>query len=370
MKEETTQLSHQQSSSQQKSSKARPSLRRTLLVLGPALVIVLTGYFYLSGGRYVSTENAYLKASMVAISAEVEGRITQVAVAENAHVKKDDVLFTLDPRPFRIALSRASAELENVRSELKGLSDNYKEKEQEQALAIEDRDYAQREYKRQLGLAKHNISSQTRLEKAKHGLITAKQRVVATQQALSQLRAKLGGDPSLPLEQQPRVQQALANRDQAALDLEHATIRAPFAGVVSNTPEPGRYVKPGQAMMSLISNNDVWIEANFKETQLDHVRDGQPVTITIDTYPGKTWHGKVNSISRATGAEFSVLPAQNSTGNWVKVVQRIPVRISIEQKPNGLPLRAGVSTEVEIDTGHSRFAGLFGIHTAAASQAQ
>jgi len=353
---------------QERVSPDRRRLRRKLLLLGPVVVLLLSGYFYLTGGRYVETENAYLKASKVAISAEVEGPVTKVVVAENAHVNKGDVLFTLDPRPFRIALDRAEAELKNVRAEVEGLIATYKEKEDELALAIEDRDYAKREYDRQVGLAKHNVSSQTRLEQAKHGLISAKQRVVTTRQSLAQLRAKLGGNPSLPLEQQPRVQQAQSNRDQAALDLEHATIRAPFNGVASKTPEEGQYINPGQPVMSLISDSDVWIEANFKETKLSHVRAGQPVAITIDTYPGKTWHGEVESISQATGAEFSVLPAQNSTGNWVKVVQRIPVRIRIDHKADGLALRAGVSTEVEIDTGHSRLAQMFGSKTVVAAK--
>jgi membrane fusion protein (multidrug efflux system) len=346
----------------------RRRIRRKLLLLGPAVVILLSGYFYFTGGRYVETENAYIKASKVAISAEVEGPVNKVAVAENAHVQKGEVLFTLDPRPFRIALNRAEAELKNVHSEVEGLMATYKEKKDELALSIEDRDYAKREYDRQVGLAKHNVSSQTRLEQAKHALINAKQRVVTTRQALAQLRAKLGGDPTLPLEQQPRVQQAQANREQAALDLEHATVRAPFNGVASNTPEQGQYISSGQPVMSLISDSNVWIEANFKETKLNHVRAGQPVVISIDTYPGKTWQGRVESISQATGAEFSVLPAQNSTGNWVKVVQRIPVRIHIEHQVGGLPLRAGVSTEVEIDTGHSRIAELFGSKTIVASR--
>jgi len=349
-------------------SGSRRQLRRKLLLLGPALIVLVSGYFYFAGGRYVATDNAYLRASKVAISAEVKGPIAQVAVVENAPVKKGDVLFTLDPHPFQIAMSRAEAELQNIQAEVEGLITTYKEKKEELALVIEDRDYAEHEYKRQLSLAKHNVSSQTRLEQAKHQFVTAKQRVAVTRQALAQLRAKLGGDPSQAMDMQPRVQQAKANRDSAALDLEHATVRAPFSGVVSNTPEPGQYIESGQAVMSLISDSDVWIEANFKETELGNVQPGQPVAITIDTYAGKTWHGKVTSISQATGAEFSVLPAQNATGNWVKVVQRIPVRISIEQEQDALPLRAGVSTEVEIDTGHSRLAELFGAQTVVASR--
>ncbi|HKK04563.1 MAG TPA: HlyD family secretion protein [Gammaproteobacteria bacterium] len=335
----------------------RRQVRRILLVGGPVVVLLLVGYFYLFGGRYISTENAYVKADKVAISAQVEGPIASVDVNENEHVDKGQVLFRLDKRPFEIALSRAQAALRNARADVTGLKANYAQKQEELSLARQDIDLADHDYKRQLGLARHKVSSQTRLDQAQRALVAAKQHVVAVQQALAKLRAQLGGNPQLPAEQQPRIQQAQAAVDQASLDLEHATVRAPFAGVASNTPEPGQYVKAAQPVMSVVADHHFWIEANYKETDLTYVRPGQAVEIDVDTYPGHTWRGKVASISPATGAEFSVLPAQNTTGNWVKVVQRIPVRISVKDSQKDAPLRAGMSTEVEIDTGYHRLPG-------------
>ncbi|WP_221799515.1 HlyD family secretion protein [Oceanobacter mangrovi] len=345
---------------------SRGSKRRALLIGGPLLMLLVGGYFYLAGGRYVETENAYLKASKVNISAEVKGSVNQVLVRENSRVEQGEVLFSLDPRPYEIARDAAVAALLDTRAEVEGLMHSYQQKQDELALLIEDRDYADSEFRRQQQLVKQHVASQAQLDQAKHQLVSAKQQIVVVRQALATLRAGLGGNPELALEQQPRVLLAQANREQAELDLQHTRVQAPFAGVVSNMPKPGKYIESGQAVMSLVSDTDVWIEANFKETQLDNMRPGQPVDIHIDSYAGKTWQGHVESISQATGAEFSVLPAQNSTGNWVKVVQRVPVRISIEQGQDALPLRAGASTVVEVDTGHSRADQLLGDSVVAA----
>jgi membrane fusion protein (multidrug efflux system) len=332
----------------------RGRLRRLLLLLGPVLVLVAGGYFYLFGGRYVATENAYVKADKVAVSALVSGSVAQVNVAENARVEKGQVLFRLGDRTLRIALARAEAELRDARAAVDGLKARYLRKKEELTLAREDLEFAKREYDRQQGLFRKHLSSQAQVDRAQHDLVAAKQRIVAIRESLAQLGSELGGNPNLPTEEQPRVQQAVAARDQAALDLEHATVRAPFAGIASNTPEPGQYVQEGRPVMSIVSDTRTWIEANFKETDLTYMRPGQKVEIEIDAYPDRIWHGTVGSISQATGAEFSVLPAQNSTGNWVKVVQRVPVRISVHPQAGAPPLRAGMSTHVEIDTGYHR----------------
>ena len=337
-----------------RSGARRRRIRRVLLIGGPLAVAIVTAIFYVTGGRYVETENAYVKADKVAIAAEVAGQITDVAVRENQPVAKGQVLFQLDTQPFRIALSRAEANLQNVRADIEGMKAAFRQKQEELKLARSDREFAEREYRRQANLAKRKVASETKLDQAKHKLDVSEQQIAVIGQALDQLRARLGGDPDVPVEQHPRYRAALAARDQAALNLSHATVRAPFAGVASKTPEPGQYVKVGEPMMSVISNRHMWIEANFKETDLTHVRPGQPVSVEVDTYPGMHWKGTVASVSQATGAEFSVLPAQNSTGNWVKVVQRIPVRIAVASPAGAPPLRAGMSTQVEIDTGHHR----------------
>lgn len=338
----------------------RSQVRRVLLILGPALVLLVGGYFYLFGGRFVATENAYVKADKVAVSALVSGSVSRVNVAENSHVEKGQVLFRLDNRALEIALARAEAELRKAKAEVDGLKARYLRKEEELKLAKEDLEFARREYSRQRGLSRRHLSSQAQVDRAQHELVAAKQRIVSIHESLAQLRSKLGGNPGLATEQQPQIQQAQAARDQAALDLEHATVRAPFAGVASNTPEPGQYVPAGRPVMSVVSSENTWIEANFKETDLTHMRPGQEVAIEIDAYPDRLWQGTVGSISQATGAEFSVLPAQNSTGNWVKVVQRIPVRITVEHLAGGPPLRAGMSTRVEIDTGYHRLPKVVG----------
>lgn len=333
---------------------SRRRVRRLLLWGGPLLVLALGAFFYFTSGRYVGTDNAYVKADKVAVSARVEGSILEVDVSENQKVARDQVLFRIDPTPFRIALDQAQAQLDGVRADLLALQAQYRQREDQLRLAQSNRDYAARELQRQTGLDKRKLTSQAALDQARHTLEQAKQQVQVTREQMAQLQAQLGGDIDAPVTEHPRYREALAARQRAALDLAHATVKAPFSGVASNTPEPGAYVKPGAAVMSIVAAGDVWVEANFKETDLTHVHPGQPVTIEVDTYPGQKWHGRVASVSQATGAEFSVLPPQNATGNWVKVVQRIPVRIAVHADQHPQVLRAGMSTNVEIDTGNYR----------------
>ena len=353
----------------------RQRLRRILLWAGPLLVLAVAGFFYFTSGRYVSTDNAYLKADKVAVSAQVEGAILEVDVVESQPVAKGQVLFRIDPAPFRIALQQAGAQLDSVRSNLLALEAQYRQNRDELQLAENNRDYAELALQRQQGLDKRNLTSKAALDDARHTLQQAAQNIKVSREKLASLQAQLGGDGDLPVENHPLYRAALAAREQAALDLQRATVIAPFAGVVGNTPEPGAYVKPGTTVMSLVATDKVWVEANFKETDLTHVQPGQPVTIHVDTYPGREWHGRVASLSQATGSEFSVLPPQNATGNWVKVVQRIPVRIAVDGGTADRVLRAGMSTEVDIDTGNYRTIPGFaqallnhlGVHTANAA---
>jgi len=336
----------------------RQRLRRLLLVLGPALAVVVGLYVWLAGGRYVATDNAYVKAENVAVSARVSGPITAVAVAENQPVAAGDVLFAIDAAPFRLALDRAEADLARTVGEIGTLKASYGQKEAELKAAESDAAYARTQFERQSGLARDRFVSPERLDQARHDLDTADQRVAAGRGELAGILASLGG-ASLPVERHPRYLEALARRDQAALDLADATVRAPIAGIASQTPNPGQWVEKGAPVMAVVASQRPWLEANFKETELTEMRPGQPLTFTVDTYPGRTWHGTVESISPAAGAEFSLLPAESASGNWVKVVRRIPVRIHIDPRPGDPPLRAGMSTEVTVDTGpHGPLAGL------------
>ena len=329
-------------------------LRRVLLLLGPALVLIVAGYFYVTGGRYVDTDDAYVKADMVAVTAEVSGPIVQVDVRENQHVDPGQVLFRLDQRPFQIALAQAEARLKKADNDVRALKASYRQKQQALELANQNVAYAEQEFQRQAKLAKRDFASQAKYDEAQHNVEVAHQQVAMTEQELRGLLADLAGDPDIPVEQHPTHLEAKAARDQAALDLQHATVTAPFAGVASQKPDLGDYVSAGTPVMSIVADQDVWVDANFKETDLTHVRPGQPATVRIDTYPDREWPARVESISQATGAQFSVLPAQNSSGNWVKVVQRIPVRIALQTGPDDPPLRAGMSVTAEIDTGHHR----------------
>jgi len=331
-------------------------LRWLLLTLGPAVVLGGAGYIYVFGGRYIETENAYIKADKVELSAQISGPITKVLVDENEHVSRGQPLFRIDDAQYLVAMKRAKARLQGVRAFVESLRSSYKQKQQQLALAHTNADYAEREYKRQSRLAKKNLASQSKLDEARHNLDTARRQIAITREALDELRAQLGGDIASSIEKHPLYEEAQAAYDDASLNLEHTVVRAPFSGVAQETPEPGQYVHPGQSVIAVVAdqNRNMWIEANYKETELTRVHPGQDVTIHVDTYPGVTWHGTVKSMSQASGAEFSVLPPQNATGNWVKVVQRIPIRIAIPAKPGAPQLRAGMSTTVSIDTGYQR----------------
>ncbi|HEX5419199.1 MAG TPA: HlyD family secretion protein [Gammaproteobacteria bacterium] len=327
---------------------------RVLLVLGPLAVLAGGAYVYFTSGRFVDTENAYVQADKVVVSAEVSGTITRIAVQENQRVEPEQVLFAVDDRPYRAALERAEAQLQAVKAFLEGMRASYTEKVDQLALARTNAAYTKRELARQQGLAAKKLGTEADVDRAQHDYDVARQQIPIDEQAIAQLRAQLGGGPDVPLEKQASYVMMKSARDSAEIDLEHTIVRAPFEGIASKVPVLGQHVAPGVAVMSVVKNHDMWIEANYKETALTRVCPGQPVEIHIDTYPDHIWHGHVQSISEATGAEFSVIPAQNATGNWVKITQRIPVRISVPADEADPRLRAGMSATVTIDTGWQR----------------
>jgi membrane fusion protein (multidrug efflux system) len=337
----------------------RRALRAVLLVLGPLVVLVGAVYVYLTTGRYVATDNAYVKADVGIVSAEVAGPITEVEVRENQVVAPGDVLFRIDDAPFKVSLDRADAQLGAIHDYVEGIRAQYRQALEQLALDKTNAAYEKREYERLQSLASRKLASEVDVDEARHKRDVADQEVVVSARNIDRIRAQLGGDPDRPLTEQAAFLAAKSMRDAALLDMQHTVVRAPFAGVASKVPMVGHYASPGTALMSVVSNGEMWVEANYKETDLTHVEVGQPVRIKLDTYPDREWRGQVESISQATGAEFAVIPAQNATGNWVKVAQRIPVRIAIEMRGDDPELRAGMSAEIEIDTGWERPAPSF-----------
>jgi membrane fusion protein (multidrug efflux system) len=337
---------------------SRPAPRRVrrlvLLIVVPLAVAVISAVVYLKGGRYVATDDAYLKADIVPVSVEVSGTVQNVLVKENQVVKAGQILFRLDPTPFRVEEARAAARLGQVRTNLEALKASYREKQSEIAVARSNHDYAVREQRRVSDLAQRSFVSASKLDEVKHKAKVTAQEIVTLQLDLKRIAQALGGGIDIPIEKHPDYQAALADLDQARFDLQHAQVCASLPGSVSKIPEPGQYIKAGNTAMVLVANRHLWVEANINETDLTYIHPGQQVKLQIDTYPNRKILGVVDSLSPATGAEFAVIPAQNAIGNWVKIVQRVPVRIRLEDEAKLPALRAGLSSSVEIDTGHHR----------------
>ena len=324
-------------------------------VLGPAAIGAGALYFYAIGGRFVSTENAYVKADKIAVSADVSGRVTAVKVAENQEVRAGTLLFSLDREPFEISLKRADAHLAAARQTIAALKAEYRQKVAERHEVEGEVKYFKRRVERQRKLHDKGFASQSKLDEAEQELRNAKDRISAINQSMASVRARLGGDIDIDADSHPTVREAQSARDAVALDLRRTEVRAPTDGVITNFGlEVGEYIEAGAPIFSLVGTGKVWVRANFKETDLTHVRVGQTATLKVDTYPDAQFQARVDSIAPATGAEFALLPPQNASGNWVKVVQRLPVRLELVKNYDGPPLRAGMSVIVEIDTKHKR----------------
>jgi len=335
-------------------------LARALLLLGVPLVAVGIGlYLYAQGGRRLETDNAYIKAHIVAVSAEVAGRVAEIAVKDHQPVTHGQLLFRIDPAPFETAVARARAQLANARTDVETLRAEHRVALAEATEAEERIRFLTLQLERQQRLREKGMVREDAYDEARHNLQAARARLVSVQERAARALAGLGGDSEVRAASHPRVQEAQAELDAAALDLARTRVHAPAAGTVSNLRlQPGMNVARGVAAFSLIQAGEPWIEANFKETQLAGVRVGQEARVVADAYPGLEWRATVSAISPTTGAEFALLPPQNATGNWIKVVQRVPVLFAIESAggtPGDRPtLRAGMTVSVSIDTGRSR----------------
>lgn len=347
----------------------RIPLRVILLVVLPLAAVGGGLWVWLSGGRYISTENAYVKADIVQVSSEVAGRVRDVLVKDHAAVAAGSVLVVLDPEPFRIALAKTDAELDAARAQVQTLVASWSEAKSELKEAESKVAFWQAQLTRQMQLAGRGIIASTKLEEVENNAIAASDRALVMRDKMHRVATQLGGDPVRPIEQHPMVREKRAERDRAALDMSRATIVAPVDGTAVNVRlQPGEQIRAATALFSIVSATQPWVEANFKETELTHVRPGQTATVVLDIYPDVTWLARVESISPATGAEFALLPPQNASGNWIKVVQRLPVRLRLVAQSGEPPLRAGMTASVRVDTGReSRLARMIGGWTALAT---
>ncbi|UCH49880.1 MAG: HlyD family secretion protein [Betaproteobacteria bacterium] len=330
-------------------------LRLVFIVVVPVAVALAGLYIYAHGGERVETENAYVKADIIAVSSELDGRVSNVEVEDNQYVQKGALLFGLEHAGYEVKQRRAEAQMDMVRTEVASLKAEYRATMLEKREATQRIAYLAKQLDRQKTLMKHGMGRADQFDEAQHNLDVAKVRLASVEERTNRVLAGLLGNPSLPAERHPRYLEAKAAYDEADLGLKDSNTYAPASGIISNMKlQAGEYVDKGVPIFSIIVSDVLWVEANFKETQLTWMREGQRAHVVADAYPDIDWPGVVTAIAPATGAEFAVLPPQNATGNWVKVVQRIPVHIQVQQ-PAGMPrLRAGMTVTVGVDTGVSR----------------
>jgi membrane fusion protein (multidrug efflux system) len=349
--------------------------RRFLLLVVLPLVAVVAGMaFYLHGGRYVTTDDAYVGAQKVLITPDVSGKIISVAVKEGQRVTTGDTLFQIDPVPFQLALAQARGKLEDAKTSHANLVANVKLYSQTLEIVGAGIAIKQRDVERKSSLVKSNVGSQLDLDKSSTDLVTAQAQQQLVRQQRSNSLTQLLGDPDLPLEQFPAYIQAKAALDDAQRNLDLTTVRAPMNGTATQVEQIqlGRFVTAGTPVFSVIDVANPWVDANPKESDFTYVAVGQTVTLEVDAFPGHVFKGTVGSLSPGTGAQFAILPPQNAMGNFVKVVQRVPVRIYFDKNdPMVKKLKAGMSVYTTIDTKHQRsLAGVLGLRPAAAAHEQ
>ena len=334
----------------------RRPLRLILMLALPVAMAAVGLHFWLAGGRYESTDNAYLQQPKVQIAAEEAGRVVEVDIADDRRVKAGDVLFRIDPEPYRITLAQAEAALAEARIGVEQLRAGYSRAQAEARSAASEVAYLQTQLHRQQDLSQKGVTTASALDEAERNLQKAEQAKIAADQAVAAALAALGGDPTIETADHPNVLAALATREKAKDDLAKTVITAPADGVVAQAASfrTGQYVSKGSPLFALVETHDSWVNANFKETQIEHFHVGQSAKVTLDTYPDKPIDAVIESIGAGTGAEFSLLPAENATGNWVKVTQRVPVRLKLMRPADGVVLRTGMSATAVVDTKVSR----------------
>ncbi|MDB5595473.1 MAG: hemolysin secretion protein [Hyphomicrobiales bacterium] len=345
------------------SAPAKRNRKRLILMGGGILAVAVgSGAFWLHGGRYVSTDNAYVRAAKLMVSTDVSGIVSDVDVTQGQHVKRGDILFRLRPDQFRISVDMARAQLAQVKLTLGAAVQDYQRLQSDIEGQKAQVALAQSNFDRSSVLVRNNDTTRASFDLTRFSLTAAQKGLESLEQQARVALVRLGGRLDLPVEEHPQFMQAQAQLDEVQRQLDHTVVRAPFTGTVTavDSLQPGTFLVSQTASLTtvgaigLVSDEDVWVDANIKETDLTYTKVGDSVAVTVDAYPGLAWQGHVGTINPATGGEFSILPAQNASGNWVKVVQRVPVRISIDRQPGGPVLRAGMSVNVDIDTGHQR----------------
>jgi membrane fusion protein, multidrug efflux system len=340
----------------------RKRLRMILLVVLPLIALLAGGIVYLSGGRYIETDNAYVGAQKVLITPDISGKIVHVAVHEGQHVNPGDELFTLDSEPFSLAVDAAKAKLDAARTDYDKLKATLGSLATLINLANKSVELKQRDYDRKAQLARTSATSQADVDNAAAAVVTAQLQAQFAEQQRDQTLSQLLGNPNLPLNKFPEYAQAKSAFDNAERDLAHTIVRAPISGTATQVDniQLGRFVAAGSPVLSVIDDAQPWVDANPKETDITYLRVGQKATLDVDSFPNHTFNGHVIAVSPGTGAQFSILPPQNATGNWVKVVQRVPVRIAFDKDERLAQLRAGMSVNVSIDTYHRRWPAWLG----------
>jgi membrane fusion protein (multidrug efflux system) len=334
----------------------RERLRWPLMLALPIMLGVTGAGAYIVQEPYVSTDDAFVRVAKESVNARVAGQVVKIAVADNQRVRQGQLLFQIDPEPYQIAVDQAEARLSSAHLQINELKATYRQQLAELQSATASVDFDVLEYARQKALVNDSWTPREVFDRADMDLKVARQHVASIAQQISNIVAALDGDPNIDIDRHPTVRAAKAQVDQARLDLSYATVVAPDDGIVARVEDlqVGDFVNPGAAVFSLMSSRRIWIEANFRETGLTHMRPGQEAAIEVDAYPDRTFKAHVVSMSPGTGSDFAVLPPENATGNWVKVVQRLPVRLEFDETDPRWPLFSGISVTARVDTGYRR----------------
>jgi membrane fusion protein (multidrug efflux system) len=334
----------------------RERLRRPLMLALPVLLAALGAAYYLVEEPYVWTNDAFVRAAKVTLNARVAGQVVEIAVRDNERVRQGQVLFRIDPEPYQIAVDQAEARLASARLQIDGLKATYRQQQAELQSAQASAAFDEREYGRKKALVANDFTPREVYDQTETTLKVSRQHVASIEQQIANTVVALNGDPNIEVDRHPTVRAAKALLDRAKLDLSYATVMAPDDGIVARVEDlqVGDFVNPGAAVFSLMSSRRIWVEANFRETGLTYMRPGQEATVKVDAYPDHRFKAHVVSMSPGTGSDFAVLPPENATGNWVKVVQRLPVRLEFDELDPNRPLFSGISVTAKVDTGHYR----------------